>query len=77
MAKEDKKKSDVQEAYDKKAEQSRNNLLQGGETVKINMADTTLVRFTKDYGFIKKGHVQRVSDVAYEIYADKKVIEKV
>jgi len=72
------KKSLAQAYYEGKAEQSARNLAASstGKEVEINIVNTRLVRFTKDFGqFLKKGHVQAVSDAAYEIYSGQGVIE--
>jgi hypothetical protein len=67
----------AKEHFDKKAEQSKKNKQAGGNNVIIDLVGKVKVRFTKDYGFIKAGHEQFLSETAYEIYADKKVVEKI
>ena len=67
----------TQEFYDKKAEQSAENKRKGGSDVEVSLVDTHKVRFTKDFGFMKKGAEATVSDVAYQIYNGKGVVEKI
>lgn len=66
-------KSLAQEYYEGKAQKSA----EGRQDVEINIVNTRLVRFTKDIGFIKKGHVQKLSDAAFEIYEKQGAIELV
>lgn len=78
MAKENQEEKNgiVKEYFDAKGKQSVENRTKGGEDVEINLVNKTTVEFIKDFGFIKKGHVQDVSDVAYDIYNAKGVIKK-
>lgn len=66
----------TKEHFEKKAKQSEKNRSMGGKNVTIDLKKTIEVRFTKDFGFMKAGHVQKVSETAYEIYAEQKVVEK-
>lgn len=71
------KKNPVQEILDEKGKQSAENISKGGNNVKVSLTNKTKVEFTKDYGkHIKKGHVQEVSDLAFEIYDKAGVIKK-
>ncbi len=65
----------TREHFEELAQTSRKNLQNGGETVKINLIKTVNVRFTKDFGIIKKGHEQLLSQAAYDIYKKKEVVE--
>lgn len=67
----------IKEHFDKKAEQSTKNRSTGGKNVVIDLKKTIEARFTKDFGFIKAGHKQKLSETAYEIYANQGVVEKV
>lgn len=67
----------AKEHFEEKAEQSKKNRANGGENVVIDLVKTYRVRFTKDIGFIKKGHVQSLSETAYEIYKNQKAVELV
>lgn len=67
----------AKEHFDKKAEQSKKNRASGGENVVIDLVKTYRVRFTQNFGYIKAGHTQNLSETAYEIYKDKGVIELV
>lgn len=67
----------VKDLYDEKGKQSTENRLKGGEDVVISLVNKTKVEFIKDFGQMKKGHVQEVSDVAFEIYDKQKAIKKV
>lgn len=79
MAKQAEKKEgpSVKEVMQAKADQTVKNLQSGGKAVKISLTNTTNVVFTKDYGFIKAGHKQKVSDLALEIYQKAGVVEKI
>ena len=70
------KKGAAQEYYDAQGAKSKENKSNGGEEVKVSLTNKTKVRFIKDFGFMKKGDEQEVSDVALAIYEGKKVIEK-
>lgn len=67
----------IKEHFDKKAEKSKNNRANGGKNVTIDLKKTIEARFTKDFGFIKAGHTQKLSETAFEIYSDQGVVEKV
>ena len=62
----DKSAGAVKEFYDKK----------GGTATTVNLTNKTLVEFTEDFGYFKKGQSQEVSDVALSIYEGKGVIKK-
>jgi hypothetical protein len=67
----------VQEFFDKKGAESAKNLAKGGSEATISLINKVTVEFIEDHGFIQKGHVQEVSDVAFEIYNSLKVVKKV
>ena len=67
----------VQEFFDKKGEESASNLAKGGSEATISLTNKVNVEFIEDYGFMKKGHVQEISDAAFEIYNSLKVVKKV
>lgn len=64
------------EYFEEQGEKSLENRKAGGSDVTVSLTNKTLVRFTKDHGYFKKGHEQEVSDVALAIYEKAKVIEK-
>lgn len=66
----------VEAHFEELGAKTRDNLSSGGKAVTVNLIDKTNVKFTKDFGFMKKGHVQEVSETAYEIYKKAGVIEK-
>lgn len=63
--------------FEKKAAQSKKNKAEGGKNVVIDLVKKVRVRFTQDFGYIKKGHEQDLSETAFEIYNSKGVVEKV
>lgn len=67
----------AKEHFEKKAAQSKKNKSEGGKNVVIDLVKKVKVRFTKDFGYMTKGKEQYVSETAYEIYADKGVVERV
>lgn len=67
----------VADVKKEKAEQSRKNRLNGGKDVVVSITDTVNVRFTKDFLKMKKGHTQRISQLAYEMYNKNKCVEKI
>lgn len=67
----------TEEWFQEQGAKSKSNLSQGGKEVEVSLTNKTLVRFTKNFGFLKKGHEQEVSDVAYAIYEKAGVIEKI
>ena len=75
---EDKKISEgiAKEYFDAQGAKSKENRANGGKEVEVSLVNKTLVRFTKNFGFMKAGEVQEVSDIALAIYEGKKVIEK-
>lgn len=66
----------TEEYFDEQGAKSKSNKSNGGSEVVVSLINKTLVRFTENFGFIKKGHEQEVSDVAYAIYDKKGVIVK-
>ena len=67
----------TKEYFEEQGEKSKENRSKGGEDVKASLTNKTMVRFTKDHGFFKKGHEQEVSDVALAIYEKAKAVEKI
>lgn len=68
----------AQEKVQELADKSKENRKAGGSDVTVNLVNKTLVRFTKDFGkHIKKGDEMEVSDLALQIYTDKKSVEKI
>lgn len=67
----------TKEYFDEQGAKSLENKRNGGEEVKVSLTNKTIVEFTEDFGYFKKGHIQEVSDVALAIYEKKKVIKKV
>jgi hypothetical protein len=67
----------VEQYFEDKGKTSKNNLSNGGEETKISLTNKKLVRFTADTKYIRKGHVQEVSESAFEIYNKLGVIELV
>lgn len=65
----------TQEHFDEVAAQSAKNRAMGNDNVKVDLIKTVAVRFTKDVGFIKKGHEQLLSETAFAIYKKKDVVE--
>lgn len=76
QANEAKEKGVAKEYFETQGAKSKENKSNGGKEVEVSLTNKTSVRFTKDFGFMKKGDVQEVSDVALAIYEGKKVIEK-
>lgn len=75
-AKADKSAGATKAFYDKKGAETLENFKKGGTAAVVNLTNKTLVEFTEDFGFFKKGHKQEVSDVALAIYEGKSVIKK-
>lgn len=67
----------TQAHYDEKGAKSKEQMSMGGNPVEVDIINTTMGRITKDFGSLKKGHVQAFSAMAYEIYDKAGVIEKV
>lgn len=67
----------TQEHFQEQGQKSKENRTNGGEDVKVSLTNKTKVRFTADFGHMKKGHEQEVSDVALAIYEKAKVVEKI
>lgn len=66
----------TEEWFQEQGAKSKQNLSQGGKEVEVNLINKTLVEFTENFGFLKKGHVQEISDVAFAIYEKAGVIKK-
>jgi hypothetical protein len=64
------------EYFEEQGAKSKENKSAGGSEVVVSLTNKTMVRFTKNHGYFKKGHEQEVSDVAYAIYDKARVIEK-
>lgn len=60
-----------------KAEQSRKNRQAGGTDVVVDVTQKVKVRFTNNFGQMKKGHEQFVSQFAFEVYDKNKCVEKI
>lgn len=67
----------TQDFYNEKAAQSKENRLSGGSDVEINLTDTHTVKFKQDFGFMKKDVIYTISEMAYQVYDKKKLVEKV
>ena len=67
----------AKEYFDAQGAKSKENRSNGGKEVEVSLTNKTNVRFIKDFGFMREGDVQEVSDVALAIYESKKVIEKI
>lgn len=63
--------------FQEQGKKSKENRSNGGEDVKVSLINKTKIRFKEDFGFMKKGHVQEVSDTALAIYEKAGVIEKI
>jgi hypothetical protein len=72
----DKSAGATQEFYEKKGKETLENYKTGGSAATVNLTNKTLVEFTEDFGYFKKGHKQEVSDVALAIYENAKVVKK-
>lgn len=70
-------KVSVKDVKQEKAAQSAKNRAGGGKDVEVSILDTVKVRFTKDYGKMKKGHTQSISPLAYEVYDKNSCVEKI
>jgi hypothetical protein len=66
----------TQAHYEELAAQSSDNRKLGSPDVEIDLIATHTVKFTKDFGFIKKGSVLTISDTAYNIYKKADVVQK-
>ena len=62
--------------YEEKGAESAANLRNGKDVVTFSIANKIKVEFTKDFVFMKKGNVQEVSEIAYEIYKKAEVVKK-
>lgn len=68
----------TQEFFDEKAQQSKDNRLSGNNNdVEISLVDTHTVRFKENFGFMEKGKEYTISEMAYQVYDKKKLVEKV
>ena len=68
--------SAVKEFYDSKGAETAENYSKGGKAATVDLTNKTLVEFTQDFGYFKKGQTQEVSDVAFAIYNGKGVVKK-
>lgn len=75
-SKADKSAGATLEYYEKKGKETLENYSKGGKAATVDLTNKTLVEFTEDFGYFKKGQSQEVSDVALAIYQDKKVVKK-
>lgn len=66
----------TEEYFEEQGAKSRENKSKGGSEVVVSLTNKTLVRFKENFGFIKAGHEQEISDVAFAIYDKAGVIEK-
>ena len=67
----------VEEVLQDKAEQSKKNIANGGKEEEISLIDLVKVEFIKDYGHMKKGQIETISPLAYEIYDKNKAVKKI
>lgn len=67
----------VSDVMQEKAKQSSVNIKNGKEAVIVKLDGKVNVRFTKDYGFMKKDQEQTVSDLAFDVYSKAGVVEKI
>lgn len=63
----------IDQYFDVKAKEAKDN----GKDIVISLTNKRKVEFTKDYGFMRIGHTQEVSDQAFEIYNKAGVIKEV
>jgi len=63
-------KVELKKHFDEKAKEVKE-----GKKVTVSLTKTYLVEFTKDFGLMKKGHTQKVSQLAKDVYEKKKVIK--
>ncbi len=75
-AKEDKSAGATQRYYDEQGAKTLKNHQKRVNPVTVDLTRKTLVEFTEDFGFFKKGASQEVSDVALAIYEKAGVITK-
>lgn len=71
------KKVSTKDYFENKAVEAKKRLEEGKPLEKVNIEDKVKVRFTKDYGYMKKGQEATISIVAYNIYNENKCIEKI
>lgn len=67
----------VSDVMQEKAKQSSVNIKNGKEAVIVKLDGKVNVRFTEDYGFMKKDQEQTVSDLAFDVYSKAGVVEKI
>ena len=67
----------VQDVLQSKAEQSAKNVLNGKAHVEVSLKGKVSVRFTSDYGHMKKDKVYNVSPLAFDVYQKAGVVEKI
>lgn len=77
MAESKQKKVTVKDVKLEKAEQSKKNRQAGGKDVEVSITDIVNVRFTKDFGKMKKDQTARISQFAFEVYDKNKCVEKI
>jgi len=65
-------KTELLKFFEKKAE-----LVKEGKEPKVSISKVVKVEFTKDIGYINKGHIQNISPLLYELYSNKKAVKKV
>lgn len=69
-------KGATQAHYEELAAQSFENQKEGKPHVEIDLIATHNVKFTKDFGHIKKGSLLRISDTAFNIYNKAGAVQK-
>lgn len=67
----------VKDVIEDKAKQSAINVKNGNKNVIVKLDGKVKVRFTSDYGFMKKGKEATISDLAYDVYSKAGVVEKI
>lgn len=75
-AKTDKSAGAVQAFYNEQGAKTLENHQKRGNPVTVNLTNKTVIEFTEDFGFFKKGDSQEVSDVALAIYEKAGVVNK-
>lgn len=67
----------VMDVMEEKGKQSAINVKNGKDPVIVKLNGKVKVRFTKDYGYMKKDKEATISDLAYDVYAKAGVVEKI
>jgi DNA integrity scanning protein DisA with diadenylate cyclase activity len=67
----------VQDYYDLKTAEAKKRVKEIKPLETVSLTEKINVRFIANFGDIKKGHEQKISKVAYEIYERNKVVEKI